>query len=128
MLTSAFLSNRVRGHNATRCFASSSVCALEMDSVSSIVGRVKKFTRRKSVRYGLPFISLLVVGSFGLSEFSSIVIAKREQKNRRLTTEEARAFQNPPKEFKIEEEYERTMKKLDIDHWENKRGPRPWEE
>lgn len=99
-----------------------------MNSLSSILGSVRKFTRRRSVRYGLPFVSLLVVGSFGLSEFSSIVIARREKNNRRLTTEEARAFQGPPKEFNIEEEYEKTMKKLDIEHWENKRGPRPWEE
>lgn len=99
-----------------------------MQSLSSILGNIRAFTRRRSIRYGLPFVSLLVVGSFGLSEFSSIVIAKREQKNRMLTTEEARAFQGPPKEFNMEEEYEKTMVKLDIEHWENKRGPRPWEE
>lgn len=99
-----------------------------MEHVSRILGNVKKFARRKSVRYGLPFISLLVLGSFGLSEFSSIVIAKREQKNKMLTNEEARAFQNPQKKFDLEEELERTMNKLDIEHWENKRGPRPWEE
>lgn len=99
-----------------------------MENLSSILGSIRAFTRRKSIRYGLPFVSLLVVGSFGLSEFSSIVIAKRDQKNRRLTTEEARAFQGPQKEFSMEEEYEKTMEKLDIEHWENRRGPRPWEE
>ena len=96
--------------------------------MSNIIGVLRRIARNKSFRYGMPFISLLVVGSFGLSEFSSIVISKREEKNRMLSTEESRAFLNPEKEFDIEEEYEKTMKKLDIDHWENKRGPRPWEE
>jgi len=62
-----------------------------------------------------------------LSEFSSIVIAKREQKNRTLSAEEALAFQKTVKKIDVEEEYVRTMEKLDIDNWENKRGPRPWE-
>ena len=99
-----------------------------MNSLSSIFSRVRKFTSKKSIRYGLPFISLLVVGSFGLSEFSALVIERRDKNNRMLSTEEARAFQGPKKEFDIEEEYDKTMKKLDIEHWENKRGPRPWEE
>lgn len=100
-----------------------------MKWVSNVIAVLRKITRNKSIRYGMPFISLLVVGSFGLSEFSSIVIAKREEKNRMLSTEEALAFLNPDiKKFDIEKEYEKTMNKLDIDHWENKRGPRPWEE
>jgi len=32
-----------------------------------------------------------------------------------------------PKEITIEREFER-LEKMDIDNWENKRGPRPWEE
>lgn len=30
-------------------------------------------------------------------------------------------------EVTIDTEYEK-VKKIDIDHWEQKRGPRPWEE
>lgn len=33
----------------------------------------------------------------------------------------------PPEEVTIEAEYEK-LKKIDIDNWENVRGPRPWEE
>lgn len=33
-----------------------------------------------------------------------------------------------PEEVTLEKEYERTMAALDLDNWENKRGPRPWEE
>lgn len=32
-----------------------------------------------------------------------------------------------PKDVTIESEYEK-IKSFDIDNWENKRGPRPWEE
>ena len=32
-----------------------------------------------------------------------------------------------PEDVTLESEYEK-VKKLDIDSWENKRGPRPWEE
>lgn len=32
-----------------------------------------------------------------------------------------------PEEVTLESEYEK-VKTLDIDNWENKRGPRPWEE
>ena len=93
-----------------------------------MISRMKKMSKSKNIRYGLPFVSLLVVGSFGLSEFSSIVIAKREERNRMLTAEETLAFQKTVEKVDVAEEYQKTMEKLDIETWENKRGPRPWEE
>ena len=98
------------------------------NSLSVLRSRLKIITKSKGFRYGLPFVSLLVVGSFGLSEFSSIVIDKREEKNRMLSAEETLAFQKSVEKVDVEEEYQKTMEKLDIEHWENKRGPRPWEE
>ncbi len=93
-----------------------------------LISSLKNLTKSKNFRYGLPFVSLLVIGSFGLSEFSSIVITKREEKNRMLTAEEALAFQKTVEKVDVEEEYKKTMEKLDIDVWENKRGPRSWEQ
>ena len=86
-----------------------------------------KLRRSKFLRFGLPFVSLLVLGSYGLSEFTSIVVKKREEKNRMLTAEEMLSFQKTTT-VNVEEEYKRTNEKLDIEHWENKRGPRPWEQ
>ena len=86
-----------------------------------------KLRRSKFLRYGLPFISLLVLGSYGLSEFTSIVVRKREEKNRMLTAEEMLSFQKKTEKVDLEEEFKRTNEKLDIERWENKRGPRPWE-
>lgn len=89
---------------------------------------ISQLRRSKFLRYGLPFISLLVLGSYGLSEFTSIVVKRREEKNRMLSAEEMLSFQKKPGKIDLEEEYKRTNEKLDIEHWENKRGPRPWEE
>ncbi len=91
-------------------------------------GTLRKFTKSQFFRYGLPFFSLLVIGSFGLSEFTSIVVAKREKRSRMLTSEEALSYGKKVEKVDVEEEYEKTMKELDIDNWRNKRGPRPWEE
>lgn len=33
-----------------------------------------------------------------------------------------------PKQVSIEEEYAEYRKNVDIDNWQNKRGPRPWED
>ncbi|KAF6208575.1 hypothetical protein GE061_017033 [Apolygus lucorum] len=70
----------------------------------------------------------MVGGSFGLKEFSLL----RYQYSKRvvLTPEEAAKFgieMKRPEEVTLESEYEK-IKKLDIDNWENVRGPRPWEE
>ena len=56
------------------------------------------------------------------------MVTKREEKNRRLTAEEALAFQKKVTNVDVEEEFKKMQDKLDIDNWENKRGPRPWEE
>ena len=90
--------------------------------------RLAQLRRSKFLRYGLPFVSLLVLGSYGLSEFTSIVVKRREEKTRQLTTEEMLSFQKKPEKVDLEEEHRKTIEKLDIEHWENKRGPRPWEQ
>ena len=94
----------------------------------TIDGRLRRFTRSKNFRYGLPFISLLVLGSFGLSEFSSIVVTRREKNNMMLTAEEALDFQKKVKKVNVEDEFKKMQEQLDIENWENIRGPRPWEE
>lgn len=84
--------------------------------------------RNRFLRFGLPMIAFVVLGSFGLSEFTSIRVKKRDEKNRMLSAEETLQFMKKKDKVVVEEEYETIMRELDIDHWENKRGPRPWEE
>ncbi|XP_055904401.1 cytochrome c oxidase assembly protein COX16 homolog, mitochondrial [Eupeodes corollae] len=94
----------------------------------SFVNKFQKISKRNSFKYGLPFLICIVGGSFGLKEFTQL----RYQYSRKqpVSPEEMKKFgvsMKAPKEVTIETEYEK-IKSLDIDHWENKRGPRPWEE
>ena len=73
-------------------------------------------------------IVFMVVGSYGLAEFTSIRVKKRDEKTRMLTAEESLSFQKKVKKVIVEEEYQKLKQELDIEQWENKRGPRPWEE
>lgn len=59
---------------------------------------------------------------------------RRRYKYRKVThvsEEEKNALEKetkrPSRDITLESEYE-TLKELDIDNWEQKRGPRPWEE
>ena len=45
-----------------------------------------------------------------------------------LTAEETLSFQKKKKQVDVEEEFMKLQEELDIEQWENKRGPRPWEE
>ena len=65
---------------------------------------------------------------FGLAEFTSIRVTKRDEKNRMLTADETLKFMKKKERVDVDEEYKELMEKLDIDQWENKRGPRPWED
>ena len=82
---------------------------------------------RRFFKFGLPLILFVVLGSFGLSEFTSLRVEKRDEKNRMLTAEETLKFQKKVQKVEIEQEFEDIKSKVNIDQWENKRGPRPWE-
>ena len=133
--------------------------------------------RSKFLRFGLPFLSFMIIGSFGLSEFTEIRVSIRDsahgtlpisvflqvkrndEKTHFLTAEESLQFQKKVyiyiarhththtqhytirkcythgiiiqvKSVDAEEELKRTLNELDIEHWVNKRVPRPpgWED
>lgn len=90
--------------------------------------RLSALRRSKFFRFGLPLIAFVVVGSVGLTEFTSIRVRKRDEKNRTLTAVEALQFQKKVGRVDVEEEFGRIQEEVDISHWENKRGPRPWEQ
>ncbi|KAF2354913.1 Cytochrome c oxidase assembly protein COX16 [Trinorchestia longiramus] len=83
---------------------------------------------RKFINYGAPLIILVVGGSMGLKHFQQIRYDYRSQK--RLDREEVRALGIEVKSLSdvtLDSEYKRVAE-LDLDTWENKRGPRPWED
>ncbi|TMW52284.1 hypothetical protein DOY81_002617 [Sarcophaga bullata] len=94
----------------------------------SLVERFNKLKRNKSFKYGVPFLVLMVAGSFGLQEFTRLRYQFSKQQT--LTPEEMEEVgvaMKKPEEVTIEKVYEK-VKEMNLDDWENKRGPRPWEE
>lgn len=83
--------------------------------------------QRRTVRFGLPFLVLMVGGSFGLKEFAQLRYDFRTRKS--LAKDEAERIgirMKSQEEVTLESEYEK-IKKIDTTSWENVRGPRPWE-
>ncbi|XP_055540634.1 cytochrome c oxidase assembly protein COX16 homolog, mitochondrial [Wyeomyia smithii] len=90
--------------------------------------RLQYYSRQKFFRFGVPFLCLIVGGSFGLQQFAQLRYTF--SKKGTLTPEEAEKYgitMKKPEEVTLETEYEK-VKSIDIDNWDNVRGPRPWEE
>ncbi|KAJ8341089.1 hypothetical protein SKAU_G00333800 [Synaphobranchus kaupii] len=85
----------------------------------------KALQKNKTLRYGIPMLLLVVGGSFGLREFTQIRYDAQKIRKKLDPALEARVnIQKQP--VILEEEYEK-MKKLNLEEWNNIRGPRPWE-
>lgn len=96
--------------------------------------------RSKFIKTFLPFGALIVGGYIGLAQFRKVkyenrpdqrLIVYKEQLERAgmgADDYQARMAQSS-KDAKLssEAEYEKVVAKLNLDKWENKRGPRPWE-
>ncbi|KAK2189030.1 hypothetical protein NP493_110g06040 [Ridgeia piscesae] len=78
-------------------------------------------------KYGAPLLALLVMGSYGLMQFTQLRYTY--QKSKTLTEEEVKSLGIKKKEnvLSLEEEFERMQQQIDIKNWQNVRGPRPWE-
>nr|ABV82207.1 IP03487p [Drosophila melanogaster] len=71
---------------------------------------------------------MMVAGSFGLQQFSNL--RYQYAKKQPVTPEEMKKYgvsMKNRKDVTLESEYDK-VKSVDIENWENKRGPRPWEE
>nr|CAH7754752.1 unnamed protein product [Callosobruchus chinensis] len=90
--------------------------------------RLQKIFKRRLFRYGIPFFVLMIGGSFGLKEFTQLryqfskVSEIRPDELKKVGIEMKKSG-----EVTLESEFEK-IKNLDIDNWEQVRGPRPWEE
>ncbi|OAD55894.1 hypothetical protein WN48_04144 [Eufriesea mexicana] len=86
-----------------------------------------RFFETKFFRHFLPFMILVIGGSFYIQQFARVKF-----KYRNITTYDAKDLVEKydikkKKLTTLEEEYEK-LKDLDIDNWENIRIPRPWED
>ncbi|XP_075979489.1 cytochrome c oxidase assembly protein COX16 homolog l(3)neo43 [Anticarsia gemmatalis] len=93
--------------------------------ITSLRNSFAALSKRRSFKYGLPFILFMVGGSFGLREWTQIRYQFSKVKGVSKAEAEKMGLHRP-KEVTLENTYEE-IQKLDIDNWENKRGPRPWE-
>lgn len=79
-------------------------------------------------KYGLPFFIVVVGGSFALKGFTSLRYEYSQiQKIDPAELEKVGIKMKKREEVTLEKEYEK-LQKLNIDNWEQVRGPRPWEE
>ncbi|XP_041353598.1 cytochrome c oxidase assembly protein COX16 homolog, mitochondrial-like isoform X2 [Gigantopelta aegis] len=89
----------------------------------------QRLYKRRFVRYGLPFLIVIVGGSYGLKYFA--VVRYEFRKGKMITYEEGKKYglQVKKKEDKpsLESEY-LSLEQKDMDSWKNIRGPRPWED
>lgn len=93
------------------------------------LGRKSPFTR-----YGLPMISLMVLGSFGLGHLlqGSKDIAKVKDdleweiiESRKALSRDGQVTAYNPKKINLEDELKALKEKIDIDNYEYKRIPKP---
>lgn len=82
---------------------------------------------KKGLKYGVPFMVLVVGGSFWLKDFASIRYQFRKTESIKPEDYLAAGVVKKEKPPTLEEEFEK-VKQIDTEHWESIRGPRPWEE
>ena len=129
---------------------------LETNDIMNVLHQVKRVygSLPKTLRQGLPFVSFMLGGSYVLSEFAKLRYQFRktqmlepselekhgeydarrvnEQLNRnrsllfKIRNTPAGIHAKPASETTIEKVYEE-IKDMDVDNWENIRGPRPEE-
>ncbi|XP_052828004.1 cytochrome c oxidase assembly protein COX16 homolog, mitochondrial-like [Octopus bimaculoides] len=92
------------------------------------MGRSRHLFKSHFVRRGLPFLTLIVGGSFLLKEYATLRYQFRKSE---ITTAkeiaEKTGIKAKEEPVTLENIYDE-MKKEDIDTWVNIRGPRPWED
>ncbi|CCE65852.1 hypothetical protein TPHA_0N00710 [Tetrapisispora phaffii CBS 4417] len=75
---------------------------------ASIAGRYQKLVKKNSFLYfGLPFCSLIVLGSYWLSDFTAIKYEQRDRKVQEVTESDLLKLKSNNHKFDIKEEYYR---------------------
>ena len=96
--------------------------------------------RSPFVKTFLPFGALIIGGYVGLAQFRKVkyenrpdqrlVVYKEQLEKAGMGTDDYQARlaeSSQAAKLSSEAEYEKVVAKLNLDKWENKRGPRPWE-
>ena len=101
-----------------------------MTTLDKLLKFVNNIRTSKQLQTGIPLLVFLLVGSYGLSEFTQVryEIHKRQGRNFEMEEElkERKLKKKPSKS--LEEIYDETVGNMDTNAWFNIRGPRPDED
>jgi len=94
--------------------------------------RFSRLLKNKHFKYGVPFISLILLSSKVVSNFAQIRYDAKKQRpvisNEELEAAGSNIRRRKPEEITIEKLHEEYMKKDFKEDYEMVRGPRPWED
>ncbi|KAK2729439.1 cytochrome c oxidase-assembly factor cox16 [Colletotrichum kahawae] len=79
--------------------------------------------KRPFLLFGLPFVAVMVAGSFVLTPATAIRYEKHDRRVRQMTKDEELNMRRSARKVDMKEEYYRLAAK-DIDNWEQKRVQR----
>lgn len=92
---------------------------------ASIAGRYQKRLKKSPFLYfGLPFCSLIVLGSYWLSGFTAVKYEQQDRKVQEVQEEDVVKMRTNQRKFDLKEEYYRLQGLAEQD-WEPVRVPRP---
>ncbi|KAI9010364.1 cytochrome c oxidase assembly protein COX16-domain-containing protein [Phycomyces nitens] len=84
-----------------------------------------KAKKHPFVLFGLPFLAIMVGGSFGLAQLTQTRYDHRDMRNTKLAKEEALGIDKNRRKLSLQEEYWRLQAKTDDEDWEQVRIERP---
>ncbi|KAI8374645.1 cytochrome c oxidase assembly protein COX16, mitochondrial [Radiomyces spectabilis] len=91
---------------------------------SAFAPLAQKVKQRPMLYFGLPFLTIMVAGSFGLAQLTQTRYDHRDMRHRKVAKEEALGMDKNRRKLSIQEEYWRLQAKTEED-WEPVRVQRP---
>ncbi|KAI8889212.1 hypothetical protein K501DRAFT_148165, partial [Backusella circina FSU 941] len=93
----------------------------QKSAMGPLISQAKK---KPFIFFGLPFLVIMVGGSFGLAQLTQTKFDHRDRKQRKLGREEALGMDKNRRKLSLQEEYFRLQAQTD-DEWEQVRINRP---
>jgi len=95
---------------------------------------ITRLLKNKHFKNGIPFFLFIFGGGYALKEIRSVRYDSELNPHAKKFIKPEEAFDEvkgkvnfEKTKASLEEDLEKLNEKVDLDNWENKRGPRPWE-
>ncbi|KAF3797142.1 Cytochrome c oxidase assembly protein COX16, partial [Colletotrichum gloeosporioides] len=121
--TSSRQLNTVRNPAATMAVFDSKKFKSSVDTNNFAARYRAMMAKRPFLLFGLPFVAVMVAGSFVLTPATAIRYEKHDRRVRQMTRDEELSMRRSARKVDMKEEYYRLAAK-DIDNWEQKRVKR----